>query len=121
MAAWFQQIDEAQTVAAVVGAARDYLATWSPEELARLPRSCRPQRPLRDAADLEELNASAVDEYRTTRASGDALTALQVYTGFLLRACLRIARLRDSAPGREVDDAASVDADERRKPGSRLR
>ena len=102
MASWFQQLERAGGMAEVVSIARDYFSTWSPEEIARLPRACRPGR-IRVAEDLEELNASAVEAYRSTRASGDELTALQLLTSFLSRATVRLAELRNP-----VDDNAAL-------------
>jgi hypothetical protein len=98
MLAWFQQIDKATAIAEVVAIARDYFASWSPEELGRLPAACRPGR-IRGAADIEALHECAVDAFRTTRASGDELKALQLITSFLVRASLRIVQLQASAEG----------------------
>ena len=102
MLSWFQQLDTARNPAEVVAVTRDYVATWSPEELARLPRTCRPGR-LRTPEDIEELHACAVDAYRSTRASGYELTALQLITSFLVRASIRLAQLR--AP--QADDPSA--------------
>lgn len=38
----------------VVSLARDYLAEWRPEELAHIPRACRPGK-VRDAEDIGDL------------------------------------------------------------------
>jgi len=92
MLPWFQQLDRARDTAQVVAIARDYLATWTPEELAKLPAACRPGR-IRAAADLEDLHACAVDAFRTTRDSGETLKALQLITSFLVRANLRLVQL----------------------------
>jgi hypothetical protein len=98
MASWFQQMDNARDPAEVVTIVRDYIATWTPQEIAKLPVEVRPQR-VRSAEDIDELHACAVDAYRTTRASGDELTALQVMTGMLVRASVRLAQLRTVADG----------------------
>ena len=42
--AWHIQIDSSADVDQVLAVTRDYLATLSPEHLARLPESCRPGR-----------------------------------------------------------------------------
>ena len=96
MASWFQLLDNAGDSAEVVAIVRDYFATWTPQEIARLPLHSRPQR-IRAAEDVEELHANAVEAYRTTRASGDELTALQLMTGMLARASVRLAQLGTSA------------------------
>jgi hypothetical protein len=92
MSSWYGQIEAAPTIADVVAIVRDYLALWSPEEMALLPAAARPGR-VRDAADVTELHEKLVDEYRTTRASGEALAMLQRFTGLLVRASLRMAEL----------------------------
>ena len=101
MLPWFQQLDRAQGAATVVAIARDYLATWTPEEIARLPDDCRPGH-VRTASDLEDLHACAVDAYRSTRASGEELKALQLLTSFLVRANVRLAQVK--AIDEDVDE-----------------
>jgi hypothetical protein len=95
MSSSHRQIDNAKTPAEVAAVVRDYLATWSPEELARLPEAVRPGR-IRDEEDVDTLHGNLVEEYRTTRASGAELAALQLITSVLVRATIRIAQLRDS-------------------------
>ena len=105
MSSWFEQIEAATSVTEVVAVARDYFSTWSPKEMALLPRSCRPGR-VRGAEDIEELNANAVEAYRKTRASGDELTALQRLTGFLARAAVRIAELGELPDAQAINPAS---------------
>lgn len=95
MLAWFQQLDKAEDTATIVAITRDYFATWTPDEIARLPRTCRPSR-FREPSDIEDLHSCAVDAYRTTRASGAELKTLQLLTSFLVRASVRIAQVRGS-------------------------
>jgi hypothetical protein len=90
------QIEKARSVLEVVAIVRDALATWSPSEIALLPERVRPGR-IRDDVDVDELHAKLVDEYRTTRATGPEMSALQTLTGLLVRATVRIAELRESA------------------------
>jgi hypothetical protein len=111
MISWFDQLEEATTVAGAVAVARDYIAMWSPQEIALLPPAVRPGR-LRDEADIAELHERLVDEYRTTRASGEQLSALQRLMGFFARASVRIAQLAPSALGTEGNDESA-------QPGTR--
>jgi hypothetical protein len=39
---WFDQLAATSTPEDVARVARDFVATWTPQELAQLPRSCRP-------------------------------------------------------------------------------
>jgi hypothetical protein len=108
MISWFAQLDNAKTASAVVAIVRDYLALWSPEEIALLPVAVRPGR-LRDSADVADLHAHLVEEYRKTRASGDALAALQRLTGFFARASVRIAQVGEAETGAEGEQPPSAD------------
>jgi hypothetical protein len=92
MSSWVDQLDAAKAVSEVVSIVRDYLATWTPAELARLPVPCRPIK-IRDESDIASMHEHLAEEYRTTRASGDALTSLQRLTAFVVRASVRIAEL----------------------------
>jgi hypothetical protein len=92
MSSWIHQLDTAKAVPEVVSIVRDYLATWTPAELARLPAHCRPAK-IRDESDIASMHERLAEEYRATRASGDALTSLQLLTAFVVRASVRIAEL----------------------------
>src|SRR5262249_26853087 len=96
MISWFAQLENAQSATAVVAIVRDYLVLWSPQEIALLPPDVRPGR-MRDAVDVTELHARLVEEYRKTRATGDALAALQRLTGFFARASVRIAQVGEGS------------------------
>lgn len=98
MLSWFRQIDGARSVSEVLSIARDYIATWTPEELARLPAECRPGR-IRDETDLEQLHSVLVEEYRRNRLPTEDLAALQRLTSFMVRSSVRLAQLHhESTP-----------------------
>jgi hypothetical protein len=100
---WFAQLDRAQSIPEVIAVTRDFLATWTPGELALLPEASRPSR-VRDEEDLENLHSSLVEEYRSSRASGEALDALQRLTSFVVRASIRLAEISPrSSRGRGED------------------
>lgn len=102
---WFRQLDKATSVAEVVAITRDFFALWSPEEIVQLPASCRPAR-FRDAADVEDLHRRAVEEFRSTRATGSELVLLKKLAGFMGRACMRIAQLNSEAADADEPEAA---------------
>jgi len=93
MIVWYRLIDNAQIVPELVAVAHDYLATWTPEEIALLPVPCRPVR-IRDEVDIEDLNARLAEEYRNSNATGEEFQLLRKMTGFAVRATMRIAQLR---------------------------
>lgn len=105
MLSWYQQLDKAVDAAEVVAIARDYLATWSPEEIGRLPQECRPGR-IRSPSDLVDLHESAVEAFRSTREGGAELKALHLLTSFLVHANLRLAHLSAAEP----DDPGSSES-----------
>lgn len=92
MIAWYHQLEDATSAVEVVSIARDYLASWTPHELSKLPQSVRPGK-LRDASDIELLHEALIDEFRTSQASGEELARLQELTSFVVRATQRIAEL----------------------------
>ena len=100
MLVWYQLVDNARTGLEVAAVARDYLASWGPQEISLLPVAIRPGR-IRDEQDVELLHENAIEEYRGTKATGDALDALQRMTSFLVRAVIRIAELRERGILRE--------------------
>jgi hypothetical protein len=97
MLVWYHQIDDAKSPHEVVAVARDYLASWGPQELSLIPEAIRPGR-VRDEQDVEFLHGELIEEYRGTKATGDALDALQRMTSFMVRAVIRIAELREDRP-----------------------
>ena len=57
----YQELSKATSVAEIVQLTRDYLSTWSVEELERLPDSCRPGR-VRTPEDIEVWADRLMDE-----------------------------------------------------------
>jgi len=100
MVTWYRLLDNARNSLEVVAIARDYLATWTPEEIARLPAVARPGK-LRDERDMEDLHSILVEQYRSTVATGPALDALQRLTTFMVRAMIRISELSGPKPTNE--------------------
>jgi hypothetical protein len=89
---WYRKIDDARSVAEVLALTCEYLATWKPQELALLPPECRPE-PIRTEADIEALHVRLVSAFRDSTAQGEALSALQRLTSFVMRASVRLAQL----------------------------
>ena len=115
MLAWFQLLDRASSAAEVIAIARDYVATWDPEELSRLPGECRPGR-VKTVEDLEDLHGCLVEEYRRNRVVGPGLAALQNMTSFMVRASVRMAQLRcDAEAAYDEPQAVAADRVERRR------
>jgi hypothetical protein len=120
MLSWMQQIDAAKSPFEVVAVARDYLASWTPDELSRLPTACRPGR-VKDEQDIDELHVCLVEEYARNRLAGDALAALQKMTSFIVRASVRVAELRSDDDGPVDHDDDPPPAEGRRSAAARDR
>lgn len=79
----------ARSEADVVAVALDYVSTFGPEELAKLPPECRPRR-MKDAEDLADL---AIALTRQRIAASEPLAVLCQMEAFFAHACARISRL----------------------------
>jgi hypothetical protein len=119
MSSWFQQIDAAKSPSEIVTITRDYLATWTPDELARLPEQCRPGR-IRDEQDIDQLHVRLVEEYGRSRPNDETLSALQRITSLIVRASVRIAQLQSEEDSPATDDEPPRPSD-RRSPAARNR
>ena len=74
----------------VVSLVLDYLSTWTPEELAQLPRHCRPGKRLRDAEDIADC---AIDLTNARIAAQDPSALLVQIESFFAHACTRLSQL----------------------------
>lgn len=80
---------------------RDYVATWSPEELARLPIECRPGR-IRDGEDIAQWAFELASSHcaNTCKAEDEPILAKMLV--FVTQASMRLAQLKATAPGPEM-------------------
>jgi hypothetical protein len=101
------RIAEAQTRDDVVSACNDYLASWQPERLARLPGHCRP-KPMLAADDVTLFAATLALESANREERGEAiLPELRVMRQFFDAAD---EKLRKLDPRRNVDAFLKVRA-----------
>jgi hypothetical protein len=94
---WLSLILASSSEAEVASTARDYLATWTPEEIAQLPRDCRPGR-IRDGEDIGNL------AFRLARAHcfNDEDEVLEKMMVFFTHASTRIAQLEAASTWRST-------------------
>lgn len=71
MNTWQQHLWRIKSVDELLAASRDYLASWSPEALARLPECCRPGR-IKGVDDVFFWRDTLLGEYCTRAARDDA-------------------------------------------------
>jgi hypothetical protein len=86
---WPESLAEASTESQVVDVARDYLATLSHEEFARLPESLRPPK-LVDAADI---TAYAFELVREECRDEEAQGIVQRLAHIMSRASIRLSEI----------------------------
>lgn len=91
---WQNRLDAATSEAEVVGVARDFLATFSPYELARLPEGCRPRK----LVDGNDVAAYALILVKSNCDDGiGTARCLQMLSTFFSRASERISAVMASA------------------------
>jgi hypothetical protein len=97
---WHAQIDASDDVERILVVTRDYLATFAPEHLARLPSDCRPGR-IKGDDDIAYWSCKlAQHNYRQAQVRIDA-ELLQEMLDYFLHAWVRISQLhRDGPPPR---------------------
>ena len=109
MISWHRDLENAGTPVEVVQTTRDFLATFSAEELAYLPETHRP-REIASPEDIRDWSRRLADEYWRQRAAGGELDAMQELWGFFLRASIQLARIdaatRERIYGRTAEAAA---------------
>lgn len=91
---WQDRLDRASTADEVVETVREFVARWSPEELAELPQECRPGK----IVDAEDLNGVAVAMVHRSCADdrlGD--DRLQRLAAFFTHAAMRIVQINSRA------------------------
>jgi len=92
---WAHVVDGAGTESELVSVVREYLATWGPAELSRLPVACRPGK-ISDGEDVGELAFRLGKAHlEFTGPLADRLL-LERLSGFFSHAAARAATLRAS-------------------------
>jgi hypothetical protein len=101
--AWFDLLASASTPAEVVNVARDYLATWTPEEIARLPRACRPPRSLKFPEEIVDYAFALVKAHLDADSDSNGVTRMAT---FFAEASWRVAAAMGNAEVGADNDAA---------------
>ena len=103
---WQHRLDAARGVDEVVAAARDFLAIFTPFELASLPGGCRPPAKLVDADDV---STYAFELVRFECAERDETAQLvHKLARFFSHASMRLAQLTARDPVAEDDGRQSA-------------
>jgi hypothetical protein len=100
---WRSVIRSAATEGELVAITRDYLACWSPEEIARLPAECRPGR-VRDGQDIGQWAFELTSRHLAGGLAPESEPVLLRIMLFATEAAERLARLKATERARaEVD------------------
>jgi hypothetical protein len=89
---WQERISITQSEPELVSTARDFLAQYSPQEIASLPRACRPGR-LVDGDDVADFAITLVRHECTGEGADHILHRLST---FFAHAARRLAEIRHS-------------------------
>ena len=92
MISWHRDLENARTSSEILQVTRDFLATFSPAELACLPEAHCP-RNVRTGDDIRDWSRRLTDEYWRQRAAGGELGTMQEMWSFFLRASIQLARI----------------------------
>jgi hypothetical protein len=90
---WRSLLRAASTEEEIISAARDYVATWSPEEVARLPAECRPGR-IRDGEDIGRWAFDLATAHCATTVGGEEEDLLTKMLVFVTHAAGRLAEIK---------------------------
>ena len=85
---------------AIVQVTREYLASWNPEELSRLPVECRPGR-MRDGEDISRWAFELASAHCAERCTPAAEPILARMLGFVTAAGRRLAQLNAAEAERD--------------------
>jgi hypothetical protein len=100
LAAWLSQVQGARSEDELVRVIKEYLASWTPDELARLPEECQPR--IVDGRD-DVLAWAVVLARGDLKFSGDPLVAAQLHelATLFTAAGMRLPRLGEDGKGRK--------------------
>ena len=100
---WFDLLAAATTPEEVLNVARDYLATWTPEEIASLPRACRPPRRIKFPEEIVDYAFVLVKAHLEAGPDSGAVTRMAT---FFAEASWRVAAAMGNAEVNADNDAA---------------
>ena len=87
---WRDLVSSCDSEEAIVQVTREYLASWNPEELARIPEACRPGR-IRDGEDITRWAFELASEHCSGEHQVAAEAVLVKMLVFLTEAAQRLA------------------------------
>jgi hypothetical protein len=104
---WHPAIQSCETPDELLSVARDYLASWEPEELAIVPSQARPTQ-VKGIDDIAYWHQRLVDCYVTGGARGQGMEEVRSMLHFFALAAQRAAELRGVPPSGEHEGVARL-------------
>ena len=104
---WDARIEDSASHMDLLGTARDYLASWEPEELALIPDPARPQR-IKGADDLTYWHQRLIDCYCGTPLRNGQIEKVREMLRFFAFAVQRAYELDGEPPIDEHEAATSL-------------
>jgi hypothetical protein len=105
---WQHRLDAAETEAELVNAARDFLATFSPMDLYKLPAACQPPPRIIDGSDISGYAFDLVrHECEETEGAGDLVRRL---ARFFSHASVRLASVHVTHSTQDDDQEQAASA-----------
>lgn len=105
---WQDRLSRARTEAEVVEVGKDFIAQFSPYEIAALPEVCRPPKRLSDANDITEYAFSLV-RHRCDGGEPSDYSAHRL-TNFFSNAAVRLSQILHAQSRSSSDDAQQESA-----------
>lgn len=93
MNTWQQNFSSVKSIDDLIGVTREYLASWSPDALARLPERCRPGR-IKGVDDIFFWRDHLVGEYCAGAAKDDTESLIRALIAYFSAACEHAAALQ---------------------------
>jgi len=90
---WHVQLDHCRDIEAILSLTRDYLATFGPEHLARLPEDSRPGR-IKGEDDIAYWSCKLAQYHHRDPAIRIDAELLQEMLNFFLHAWVRVSQIR---------------------------
>lgn len=90
---WRRHLVAATSEHEVVNLTREYLATWGPDDISRLPPECRPGR-IRDAEDISQWAYDLARAHTSLRYDDEIDALLLRMLAFMGEAAMRMAEVK---------------------------
>jgi hypothetical protein len=100
---WLSLLKEASSADGVVILARDYLATWTPADLARLPEESRPGR-IRDSDDVSYWAYVLMKQHCDAPVTGPGAVLFEQMLSFFTHASEQLTVYLEAPPPRPHED-----------------